>query len=337
MIDIFYNEIINEARNGRIDCFGIYNIIFNTNIEGNKIEAINSNPNLIIPTLNISNKVEFDNVLQEYVIKAINFYDKNNFFEEIRDNETLKQKTLMTILWSNATYEDFNNPVLYIKNRISFLENNPNINVNSYLERLDSTLNIETAKSNIMDETPYCIKMKLLNGNNSFELPYIYLGINGNTAYVYAVKNNKKQVVTTYSKQINRLLYKVNDGLDVKEDTFDNYGFGNLKDITPSFLLTVNAIVGLLHENGIENVVVPSILVERWNAKEIFFDYKREMLSKKYSKESVDKALDDLKDEHDRIQSNLTEKLLRVFRRLEFHHTAININNYPSEQDSRMF
>lgn len=33
ILDIFYNEIINEASRGRVECFFYYNILFNTYIE----------------------------------------------------------------------------------------------------------------------------------------------------------------------------------------------------------------------------------------------------------------------------------------------------------------
>ena len=29
----------------------------------------------------------------------------------------------MTVLWSNATYEDFNDPISFLKNQIEFLDN----------------------------------------------------------------------------------------------------------------------------------------------------------------------------------------------------------------------
>ena len=36
------------------------------------------------------------------------------------------------------------------------------------------------------------------------------------------------------------------------------------------------------------------------------------------------------------IQSNLTEKFLRIFRRLDYHHDGISILNYPYEAGENM-
>lgn len=337
MLDIFYNEIIKEASIGRIDCFTMYNIVFSTNIEGKQINSTNSNPNLIIPTLNIKNKEEFDKALKEYVLTALDFYNEFDFFEEIKDDEKMKIKTLMTILWSNATYEDFNDPVRYIENRTAFFKNDSLLNMEAYNQTLDSYITVKTIKSSMVFETPYRIKVSLHKEEDSINMPYIYLGVNKDTAYIYAIKNDKADESSRYQKKINRSLYQINEGLNVKEDNFENYDIGNLKDINPKFLLALNVVIGLLKKQGINKIVVPSILIERWNAKEIFFDYKKQQLLKKYSKDSVEKSIEELKEEHDRIQSNLTEKFLRAFRRLEFHHTSISVSNNPYEEDSRMF
>ena len=52
-------------------------------------------------------------------------------------------------------------------------------------------------------------------------------------------------------KKIDRLMYKVNEGLDVNDDNFLNYGVGNLKDVTPNALVGANILVGLFRKNDI--------------------------------------------------------------------------------------
>ena len=61
-------------------------------------------------------------------------------------------------------------------------------------------------------------------GEQLYEFPRVYFGISNDIAYIYAVQNDRKRFISDkYLKKIERLLYKVNDGLDVKEDTYDNY------------------------------------------------------------------------------------------------------------------
>ena len=100
--------------------------------------------------------------------------------------------------------------------------------------------------------------------------------------YLYAIQNDKNKIVNeNYRKKIDRKLYKINENFDVKGDTCEKYDFGNLKDVTPSFLVAANIIMGILSSNGINRVNVSSILIERWNAKNIAFDYRRKKLKEK--------------------------------------------------------
>lgn len=133
IIDIFYNNIIKEASMGRVNCLFIYNIVFNTYlVEDNKhIESTVNVDNLFIPTLVIENKEKFNNLLLEYVIKAKSFYNLEKYENELREQnqeELIKdriciEKILMTLLWSNATVEDFEDPINFLKKRINLQKN----------------------------------------------------------------------------------------------------------------------------------------------------------------------------------------------------------------------
>ena len=76
VLDIFYNEIIEEAKNGRVDCYFMYNTIFNTQIPSLGIDLISdsNNNNLLIPTLKINDVETFNNLLIEYAKKSYEFY-----------------------------------------------------------------------------------------------------------------------------------------------------------------------------------------------------------------------------------------------------------------------
>lgn len=83
---------------------------------------------MLVPTLIIKDKQEFNYLLEKYVKMALMFYDNECFVEEVRcsnyfDNEQgiSKEKVIMTLLWSNASYEDFNDPCTFLKKRIFFL------------------------------------------------------------------------------------------------------------------------------------------------------------------------------------------------------------------------
>ena len=62
ILDVFYNQIINEAAKGEIDAFLKYNIVFSTEFveENKRIEASSITDEVIIPTLKITDKENFD-------------------------------------------------------------------------------------------------------------------------------------------------------------------------------------------------------------------------------------------------------------------------------------
>lgn len=324
ILDIFYNEIIKEAQIGRVEADGIYNVIFNTFIPEINIDAkaIIKNEKLLIPTLFIQNKKAFDELLELYVNIALKFYDESNYLMDYVNGEETKTKTILTLLWSNATIEDFNNPITFLKRRIKYFENKlneiSNYNIGSS-ETLGCNIIIDNIKTNIKNETPYALKITLTNGIEKYELPLIYYGIYNNEVYIYAIQNNKKFNTENnkFQKFIKRKLYSLDDGIDVKSETYENYGVGNIKDITHSFLLALNIALSIFKSIGIDKVIVPSILITRWNSKEIMLD----------KKGNIDEYY------HDNIQSNLTEKLIRTFIRLSNQNKNIEINSLPSEID----
>ena len=64
ILDLFYNEVLKETATGRVDCGMMYNVLFKTKINDKTIYNLDSNivknTSLLIPTLIINNKEEFD-------------------------------------------------------------------------------------------------------------------------------------------------------------------------------------------------------------------------------------------------------------------------------------
>ena len=126
ILDIFYNEIIKEASEGKVEADMFYNLLFSTKIGENKTICVNKYEELLVPTLMIDNKEEFDRLLNEYTLLAYDFYDDYNYHIDNldeKDYQKIKLKTIMALLFANATYEDFNNPCTFLKKRIDFFNN----------------------------------------------------------------------------------------------------------------------------------------------------------------------------------------------------------------------
>ena len=85
-INVFYDEIINEASAGRVDCFFMMNLLFSTYIreENKTIEAKkNDDGRYLIPRLVIKNKESFNKLLTEYLALARKKYDLSIYQDEL--------------------------------------------------------------------------------------------------------------------------------------------------------------------------------------------------------------------------------------------------------------
>lgn len=345
-ISVFYDEIINEASTGRVDCFFMMNLLFSTFIrEENKTISAKKEDDgrYLIPTLVIKNKENFNKLLTEYLNLAKDKYDLTKYYEalefsDIENYEQVINKIILTTLWANATYDDFTESEEFLKRQISFLKDNTfseyeTPTIIGYSEVLGGYIEIENINETIMNETPYSLKISLIepNTNERYTFPLVRYGIENGKCYIYAVQKDKKyDVDNKFKKKVNRRLFQIGENFDTKNDTYENYKEGNLKDVSASFVIASNIVLGLLASKEINDIVVPSILIERWNAKETGIIEKS-----KRQENSVDYIATN-KDEHNNIQSNLTEKLLRTFLRIVSHNKTFEVTSYPFDIDSSL-
>lgn len=345
-INVFYDEIINEASTGRVDCFFMMNLLFSTYIreENKTIEAKkNDDGRYLIPRLVIKNKNNFNKLLTEYLALARKKYDLSIYqdeltFADVENYEQVINKIILTTLWANATYDDFSESEEFLRKQIAFLKDETfseyeEPTIIGYSETLGGYVEVENVQETILNETPNSLKISVIEPetNERYTFPLVRYGIEDNKCYIYAVQKNKRyDEENKFKKKVNRRLFQIGENFDTKNDTYENYGEGNLKDVSASFVVASNIALGLLASKGITDVVVPSILIERWNAKEtgIIVKSKREENSQEY--------IDSNKEEHNKIQNNLTEKLLRTFLRIVSHNKTFNVTAYPFDIDSSL-
>lgn len=345
-IRVFYDEIINEASTGRVDCFFMMNLLFSTYLkeENKTIEAKKDDDGrYLIPTLVIKNKESFNKLLTEYLTLARTKYDLTKYYEalefsDIKNHEQVINKLILTTLWANATYDDFSDSEEFLRKQISFLKDNTFSEYNEptiigYSEMLGGYVEIENISEPILNETPNSLKISLVEPetNEKYTFPLVRYGIKDDKCYIYAVQKNKKfDVDNNFKKKVNRRLFKIGENFDTKNDTYENYKEGNLKDVSASFVVASNIVLGLLSSKGINDIVVPSILIERWNAKE------KNIIVRSGREENKEEYIETNKDEHNEIQRNLTEKLLRTFLRIISHNNTFEVMSYPFDIDSSL-
>ena len=221
----------------------------------------------------------------------------------------------------------------------SYLNKGIELDINNNF--FNSKLAIKNNIHGIAMETPYKIDVSLINDINdkkvSYNLATITYGIaieNGEkVCYIYSLmkpKNKKSSDMEDeyYDKKIARKLYKLNEGIeqyemneyfDYKEGNFKYYPEGNITDVTPSFVLSLNVFMALLQRENITKVRGVPYLPLRYLSRDLTADMYDE--DKKYQ----------LKLRNDSIQDNITNKFIRTFRRLEFHNPDMQIKTYPYE------
>ena len=331
---LFYECIIPEAMNGRINVYDFYNIAFSTNVlEDNKYyECKIDNNEMFIPTLMIKNKEEFNYLLREYVDLAMGFYDDDNFSDDIIDYKAYdnkymisKEKAILAFLFANATVEDFNDPIAFLRKRINFIRNHHDEHYNlGYSEKLDCDLEINVLKDIINNEGVSQFVVTASDDDRQYTFPKVKFGISDDTVHIYAIQKRKRNMDNLLEKKLNRKLYKVGEGF-VDEGTMENP-----KDVTASFLVVLNMAVSYFNQRGYTKIVVPSILIERWNEK-------RFSSNLKHSVGIIDdQKKQDFEAEQELIQSNLTNKLMRTFLRLACHYNNLEITALPYESDSAL-
>ncbi len=329
ILDIFYNHIIPEASNGKIDCFMYYHICFNSLIEGNLIEG-NSPDYIDAPLLEIRDKEVFNGLLKEYVKLALDFYDDSYFYDEVLsgeyrtdENKICKEKVLMTLIWSNATVEDFQDPYSFLIRQKSYLENNFLTEEKDigYSTILDGHIFTNVSKTGKLSwESPYAFHSCITNESDAHDLPAIRFGVEDDVVYIYSVhqeKNSRK------SKKINRNLYKVNENFNPLGET------NSLKDVTPSFLVALTLFILHFQKLGYKNYKIVQYLPERWIDKKIMIHKKALSSGQKTAtyNENMDKLI--------HVQENLVQKFCTTLLRLKYHYgDSITIRSFPFEADS---
>lgn len=218
-------------------------------------------------------------------------------------------------------------------------------------------------RQGIKQETPFVFEVKIkkeIDGVEcAYHLPSISYGISNEECYIYAVQEPKQDRDNSFAKSVNRIFYALNSEVSEKEtneynelkregvseyshyninqdgDIIYDYFPENISDVSPSAVIALTIFLDSLLVYKIDRVKVVSCLPVRYYGKELFYLKKHAYKVNKdnMTKEEADKLLLEYKKEHLRIQKNLSEKLIRNFRRIEHHYNSSLILREPLEMD----
>lgn len=340
ILNEFYNKVLPMIRDNSLEIDGWkFNIEFQTIMpDTEKYLKSDVEESLIINNVELFNKllVEYTTRMLEIIL---NSKLKDLDYIYYNGNKKFMIDFIISNLWNNVTDTDLNNPIEYLQTRINFLDD-PLYDSESkivYLEDIDflenSSVEYQVCLNNPILETPYSFKINIVRNKveeEVFKLPSIYYGISNGVCFIYAVQRENKTKENNYTKKINRLLYKVNKDVD------DDYELDNIKDVSPSAIVSLAIFTKILKENGIRDIRVVDYMPIRYKAKECAINKKIDKLRGKIKDEELNELLIKAQDEHIGIQKNITDKFLRNFRRLQYQLGNIKITSYPKDVDSTM-
>lgn len=207
-LEAIFDEVIEEANEG-IKFNGI-NIKFHT---FDKMALTGSFTD--VPILIIRNKKELLNKLKTYIELVLK--------EKKIDINKSNIKKCLSLIWSNACYEDFSSPNAFIDNRINFYINNDFLSK----EKIIDNIVIKKWTESIYKETPYAFKAYMKINDNKYYLPSINYGISNDTCYIYNLMKtqNDEEISSEIEKQYDVNLLSLS--LFVKE--LYNYGIVKIK------------------------------------------------------------------------------------------------------------
>lgn len=330
MKELFY-ELIDEACAQRIIIDGEeWPIGFNTLIydEKNKIKYSKIN-NKNLNCLVIKDEVKFFKILEKYLNlerkinrKSVNFLD---------NSDKNKNKLILAYLFANAGDRDFMEPMLFIRRVIDYLEdttfNNYNNGVNIELGNLldNNILEIKNELQDVRMETPRKMSFRIKDKNdnsNYYDLPSIYYGITSisgqKECYIYSILNSRNGLASSFSKKINRKLYKVNKEAKREINYGINYDSDDLNLVTPSAVVALTIFINLLKQNNIEIVKGVSFLPVRYLSRIIALNFIEN-----------EQKREELFNRNIAIQNNATDKFLRTFRRISYNISDIEVLTDP--------
>ncbi len=301
------------------------------------------------PVLNLKNNnlPLFEDALTEYV-KTF-FASERNWANPITAccNQEDKLVHAISALWLNATYDDFDRPIEFIKRYTNFLKDNTfeeftyGKSISGIQTLHDCELQITEDEQGEFQETPTAINFTVKKGEFEKVLPRIAFGISDNTAYIYGVQGLKRESGESPEiKKINRSRYAVNNKNTMPEDYQNVY----LKQ-EPYAYISLFAFLTMLKQKGITKVALPSFLPIRYENKEKTLEQRTSKLISELpdngettkEKRKIEKDAEQIKNDQQRIQYNITNKFLAYITRMECEVHGIEITAVPEDTGGSMW
>lgn len=351
------DEIINEAKSGDILNGSYLPLLFNTyEVKESKLTLISQierfYPNIFEPNLIILNRNKLNEQIYNYLGSALPFYDLELNSKKIQN----QAKYILYNRLSNMLLEDFDDLSLFFEREQEFILNRRLKDFEKgkhlgYIEALCSNLVIIIAKENSSSTTPYSIQISIERNINGklyyYDFPCVKIGIYNGTCYIYEVMDIEERTIKKeYANDLEYLSELESYQISIKAILQKGI---KTNEINYNEIISLMVATSIIKERGINDFIVPTVLLNKYNGLEISC-YKSiakqtkiydEAIAKKetfISDEAVSKiaTLKKMLNEHEKIIDEKNTKLVKSFKYLEEIFSDYKISDYPMKKDTSL-
>ena len=214
------------------------------NIEEEDIKKIKpeENKDESCPTVVVQDALTFFDTLT----KIINSYVHLSAVYGIKQDARFLAITFMRRIWLRMGEKDFTHVEDFLQKQLEFIDNEK-FDQNRFKSKIAKfhqyDVMMHTGLNATYDETTRNMQFSIVDEeNNSYQLPYIYYEIdNDDICYIYAVQN---KCFTKQNKKIERLLYKLNKGIENP-------------NIHPNRIYAMLLFINYVRKKGITQIKIP--------------------------------------------------------------------------------
>lgn len=280
-----------------------YHISLNYEIEGKSIIK-----NDALPLFKIENLFVFLEKLTELLNLMYEFHLKDKEYFDFSNKNYLNYLLMSCI--TNMHENDFNYSLDYVNalidaynynynldNKIykgSIYLNNKKIKIYEETKKNIASMESPVYKQFIFEDTTAC------DDDRFYISPRVHYYTLGKKTYIKGIQNSIKVQKNKISKQLDRYFRKVDDGIDPSINISENGEVSNIRDVSPSFLVSLTLFIASFEDNQL--FFMPDYLPLKYQNKIGVLNSKKEDSQ-----------------EADRIQKNITNRFLLTGLRLSEH------------------
>lgn len=290
-----FNEIIKEAKTGITNSNSYFPLFFDTKemryAKLNVLTTIEKHyPNLYEPTVIILDRKKLDETLVEYVKKASDFYEDDMDLA----NHPTPIKYLFYHTLSNTLLSEFDDIRSVFTRQMEFMKNERLADYMTpknvgYIDLLCGNLIIGVAKEKASCTSPLSIHISLERVINDkvyyYDFPCVRYGIVGSIAYIFDVQRvEERKMKESYVKEKEYIAELESYQLSVKNLLKKAI---KTKEIHDEEVIALLCSLVVMNERGIRDIIVPTVLLNRYNGLQISCYQNIAKLNKTYEEASM--------------------------------------------------